>query len=159
MDLITAFVKAWDEGDAEAIGDLFVEDADFVNVVGLWWNSRISIVRAHAYGFERIFPNSKLTLEKLSQRRLGDDVAVVHGRWMISGQVDPEGLPVEPRRGVISAVVTRLEDGTWIGVSAHNTDVAVAADTFVSRGGKLTATSYIEAPSSADPAGPEVGGD
>ncbi|MFZ1412054.1 MAG: SgcJ/EcaC family oxidoreductase, partial [Micropruina sp.] len=57
MDLITAFVKAWDEGDAEAIGDLFVEDADFVNVVGLWWSSRISIVRAHAYGFERIFPN------------------------------------------------------------------------------------------------------
>jgi uncharacterized protein (TIGR02246 family) len=146
LDLITAYVKAWDDGDAQAIGDLFVDDADFVNAVGLWWSSRRAIVRAHAYGFERIFPDSTLTLERLSQRRLGDDVAVVHARWTISGQVDPEGKPVEPRRGVMSAVVTRLEDGNWIGVSAHNTDVAVAADTFVSRDGKLTATSYIEGP-------------
>lgn len=143
LDLITAFVKAWDAQDADAIANLFVEDADFVNVVGLWWTSRTAIRRAHDWGFERMFHASTLTIEKLSQRLLGDDVAVVHARWRVDGQIDPDGEPTEPRRGVMSAVVVRLDDGTWIGVSAQNTDVAVAADTNISRGGVLTATSYI----------------
>ena len=36
-DVAAAFAKAWSKRDADAIADLFVEDADFVNVVGLWW--------------------------------------------------------------------------------------------------------------------------
>lgn len=99
LDLIVAFVRAWDAGDADALAALFVDDADFINVVGLWWTSRLSIRRAHAWGFEKIFPNSTLTLEKLSQRLLGDDVAVVHARRRIDGQVDPHGEPAESRRG------------------------------------------------------------
>lgn len=147
LDLVTAFVRAWDAGDADAIAALFVEDADFVNVVGLWWNSRLSIRRAHAWGFERIFRDSTLTIEKLSQRKLGDDVAVVHVRWRIDGQVDPEGRPADARRGVMSTVVVRLGDGTWIGVSAQNTDIAPAADINLSRDGVITPTSYLpEAP-------------
>ena len=35
-----AFFDRWNDGDAYGIGALFVEDADFVNVVGLWWRSR-----------------------------------------------------------------------------------------------------------------------
>ncbi|MGB2768013.1 MAG: SgcJ/EcaC family oxidoreductase [Propionicimonas sp.] len=147
LDLIVAFVRAWDAGDADALAALFVDDADFINVVGLWWTSSLSIRRAHAWGFEKIFPNSTLTLEKLSQRLLGDDVAVVHARWRIDGQVDPHGDPAESRRGVFSAVVTRLPEGGWLCVSAHNTDIAPAADTNLSVGGVITPTSYLQAPS------------
>lgn len=147
LDVVTAFVRAWDAGDADAIAALFVEDADFVNVVGLWWTSRLAIRRAHAWGFERMFRNSTLTIEKLSQRTLGPDVAVVHVRWRIDGQVDPQGRGVEARRGVMGTVVVRLADGTWIGVSAQNTDIAPAADTNIIRDGVITPTSYLpEAP-------------
>lgn len=146
LDLITAFVKAWDAGDADAIANLFVEDADFVNVVGLWWSSRTAIRRAHAWGFERMYRDSTLTIEKLGQRRIGADAAVVHARWRIDGQIDPEGHPAESRRGVMSAVVARLADGSWIGVSAQNTDISPAADTNISRDGVITPTSYIPSP-------------
>lgn len=44
------FADAWNRGDALAIAALFVEDADFVNVVGLWWRNRRRIREAHAYG-------------------------------------------------------------------------------------------------------------
>lgn len=145
-DLIVAFVKAWNAGDADALAALFVDDADFVNVVGLWWTSKLSIRRVHAWGFEKIFPGSTLTLEKLSQRLLGDDVAVVHARWRVEGQVDPEGEPADPRRGVFSAVVTRLPEGGWIAVSAQNTDIAPTADTNLSVAGVITPTSYLKAP-------------
>ncbi len=143
LDLITAFVKAWDAGDAEAIANLFAEDADFINGVGLWWSSRTAIRRAHAWGFERMYRDSSLAIEKLSQRLLGEAAAVVHVRWRIDGQIDPNGQALESRRGVMSAVVVRLDDGGWLGVSAQNTDISPAADSNISRDGVLTPTSYI----------------
>ena len=145
-DVVRAFAKAWKRRDAEAIADLFVDDADFVNVVGLWWRSRRSIRRAHEYGFEHAFARADLTLDKLSQRILGDDVAVVHAQWRLTGQVDPDGNETGSRRGVLSAVVTRLADGSWIGVSCHNTDTAHAADTNISVEGQLGPVSYIPVP-------------
>ena len=38
--VVRAFFDRWNAGDADGIGALFAEDADFVNVVGLWWRSR-----------------------------------------------------------------------------------------------------------------------
>lgn len=35
-----AFVEAWEDRDPDAIAALFVADADFVNVTGLWWHDR-----------------------------------------------------------------------------------------------------------------------
>lgn len=156
LDLVPAFVAAWNEGDADALADLFVEDADFVNVVGLWWTSRRSIRRAHAQGFERIFPSSTLVVERVALRRVGEDVAIVHCRWGLTGQVDPEGEPAGPRRGVFTAVVQRLEDGTWACLSLQNTDMAPDSDTYLATDGGLVATSYIPMPSAAEIAGAEL---
>jgi uncharacterized protein (TIGR02246 family) len=149
-DLIRAYARAWDAKDARAIGELFVADADFVNVVGLWWTGRHSIVKAQEFGFQNAFADAKLTISKVSQRFLGDDAAVVIAQWQLSGQVDPDGQPADPRRGVISATLVKLADGSWLGVSCQNTDIAAAADTNVSRAGRLTATSYIKGPSPAE---------
>lgn len=144
LDMAVAFTKAWNAGDAKAIAALFAEDADFVNVVGLWWTSRRSIKRAHKRGFERIFGGSTMTLEKVSLRMLGADAAVVHARWRVEGQLDPAGAPAESRRGVFSWVLQRLADDTWICVSSQNTDIAIAADTNLSVDGVIIPTSYLE---------------
>ncbi len=156
MDLITEFARAWDAKDAEAIGRLFVEDADFVNVVGLHWTGRRSIVKAQRFGFTHAFAGATLQLLEVRQRFLGDDAAVVVARWQISGQVDPDGEPVDPRRGVLSAALVKLSDDSWLGVSCQNTDIAPAADTNVSRGGTLSAASYIKGPTPAEVAAAEL---
>lgn len=144
LDVVTRFTKAWNAGDAEAIGRLFAEDADFVNVVGLWWTSRRSIVRALKRGFEGWFAGSKFVPELLSQRLVGTDGAVVEVRWRISGQSDPSGEPAPVRRGVATVVLQRLADGTWLCVAWHNTDHSPAADTNLVVDGVLTPTSYLE---------------
>lgn len=135
-DLVArAFVEAWADRDARAIADLFVQDADFVNVVGLWWRSRQRIEQAHAYGFERIFAASTMTLREVRTRRLGEDVAVVHAAWRITGQASPDGggaggeAPGE-RAGVFVFVMVRQADG-WLAVAAQNTDRVAGADTLV----------------------------
>lgn len=156
VDLVLEYIRAWEAKDAEAIGRLFVEDADFINVVGLQWTGRHSIVKAQRFGFRHAFANARMEVQKLTQRFLGDDAAVVIAQWQITGQVDPEGDPVDPRRGVICATLVKLADGTWLGVHAQNTDIAAAADTNVSRGGRLTATSYITGPSPEEVAAAEL---
>ncbi|MFT4293999.1 MAG: SgcJ/EcaC family oxidoreductase [Micropruina sp.] len=156
LDLIREYVRAWDAKDAEALGRLFVEDADFINVVGLRWTGRRSIVKAQKFGFDNAFVGASLELLEAHQRFLGDDAAVVIARWQISGQVDPEGESLDARRGVLSATLVKLEDGTWLGVSCQNTDIAPAADTNISRGGTISAASYIKGPTPAELAASEL---
>ncbi len=146
LDIASKFTKAWNAGDAKAISELFAEDADFVNVVGLWWTSRRSIRRALKRGFAEWFAGSTFAIEKLSQRLVGSDAAVIIARWRIEGQRDPDGEVVaEARRGLATVAMQQLEDGTWLCVSCHFTDIAAAADTNLMVAGVVTPTSYITA--------------
>ena len=53
-----------EQRDPDALASLFDSDAEFVNVTGLWWHDRASIRKAHAYGLERIFSASTLTVDR-----------------------------------------------------------------------------------------------
>jgi uncharacterized protein (TIGR02246 family) len=53
-DVVLAFVDAWNHRDPDALAALFDDDAEFVNVTGLWWHTRDEIRSAHAYGLTRI---------------------------------------------------------------------------------------------------------
>jgi hypothetical protein len=51
---------------------LFEEDADFINVVGLWWNNCNDILKAHDYGLKVIFKDSVLSIINLKTKMLSD---------------------------------------------------------------------------------------
>lgn len=140
------FIEAWNRYDADAIAALFVSDADFVNVVGLWWRNRERIRTAHAYGFERIFSNSHMTLDRVAVRHLGAEIAVVHAAWTLTGQ-NPHGQREAGKRGgVISFTVQRQSDGAWLAVSAQNTDRVNGAETHIATGGSLDSAHYGHEP-------------
>ncbi|MBE1513687.1 SgcJ/EcaC family oxidoreductase [Nesterenkonia halotolerans] len=143
------FAAAWNAADADALAALFVEDADFVNVVGLWWNNRERIRAAHDYGFRRIFADSQMHLDEVRVRELGESLAVVHALWTLSGQSaapgeGPENPPGD-RQGVISFTVQKKQpddDGAWLAVSAQNTDRVPGAETLTAEGEALRPTAY-----------------
>lgn len=135
------FAEAWNRGDADGIAMLFAEDADFVNVVGLWWRDREGIRAAHAYGLRAIFAGSSLWMSRTRVRPLGPDVAVVHCRWTLRGQVLPDGGAGEVRRGVMS-FVTQREGTAWVVVSAHNTDIVPASESLAAEGGSRFGVDY-----------------
>lgn len=143
-----AFIEAWNRHDADALAELFVPDADFVNVVGLWWRDREKIRIAHDYGFQRIFSNSHMTLRRVAVRHLGADVAVVHGAWTLRGQNSHGEREAGERRGVISFTVQRQSDGEWLAVSAQNTDRINGAETHIATEGSLGAAHYGHTPES-----------
>jgi uncharacterized protein (TIGR02246 family) len=63
-DIPAAIAEAWNARNASAFAALFAEDADVVNVVGLWWRKRAEIERAHAYGFAKIFRNASMKVAR-----------------------------------------------------------------------------------------------
>ncbi len=138
---------AWNRRDPEALAALFDEDAEFVNVTGLWWHSRTAILKAHRYGLETIFNESELTVRRVTVKRLREDVAVVHARMRLVGQT-PLGEVRRPgaRTTVFSFVVHRTSAG-WRCASAQNTDIVPGMETHIVDGdGRFGAVDYRSRP-------------
>ena len=144
--IVTGSQQAWNAHDAEALADLFVDDAQFVNVTGLWWSNRAQIRQAHQFGFDEIFGASHLTVGRTELRMLGDDHAVVHARVTITGQLTPEGETAGDRRTIFTFVVTKHvadDEVSWRAVSAQNTDVVPGGpDTHVNSAAGQAAVRY-----------------
>lgn len=140
--IAVGFVDAWNRKDADGLAELFVEDADFVNVVGLWWHTREQIRQAHATGFRRIFGSSVMELRKVTVRLLGVDTAVVHCAWALTGQDAHGQRAAGQRKGVLSFTALRTPDEGWLAVSAQNTDRIDGAETHLATGGSHEAVNY-----------------
>ena len=142
-DIPDRFAAAWNKRDASALAGMFSDDADFVNVVGLWWHNRADIERAHDYGLRTVFKDSELSSRRVEVRRLRDDVAVIHVRWRLSGQLDESGKALGTRSTVMIFVAQREETG-WMVVAAQNTDVVPGMETLAATEGGFEAVDYRE---------------
>ena len=129
-----AFVAAWMARDGAALAALFAEDADFVNVVGIWWEDRPAIERAHAYALGSFFAQTRLSAGRVKVRMLGDSTAVVHCRFHLAGQRAPDGSEAAARSTIIIFVLERRAAG-WQAVAAQNTDIVPGAETQLNSGG------------------------
>lgn len=140
-DVPRLFVENWNKRRPDLMAALFEEDADFVNVVGLWWENRADIFAAHDYGLKVIFKDSTLKMGRVKVRQLADDVAVVHVRMRLSGQSDLGGK-AGTRQTVFSFVVRKSEAG-WLCASAQNTDIVPGAETYIrTESGELVPADY-----------------
>ena len=114
-------VDTWNHHDARAWAKLCTEDGDVVNVVGWWWQGRSQIEKkiadAHAY----IFRESTLTDDEIQIRFMTAETAVVHVRWSMVGHKNPDGTLGQPRKGIETQVLHKLE-GKWLITAFHNTD-------------------------------------
>ena len=136
-----AFARAWADRDAPALAALFAEDADFVNVVGIWWEDRAAIERAHGYALGSFFAESRLAVGRIKTRVLGPDHALVHARMRLTGQIAPDGSAAGARSTILLFVMER-RGGGWVCVAAQNTDIVPGAETQVSAGERLTPRDY-----------------
>lgn len=140
-DIPKIFVESWNNRRVDLLASLFEEDADFINVVGLWWENRQAIYKAHDYGLKVIFNNSTLQVGKIKVKNLSDGIAVVHARMKLSGQT-----PLTDHAGVrhnLFTFVVRKKGDTWKCVSAQNTDIVAGAETnLINEKGELKPVDY-----------------
>lgn len=138
------FVSGWNNRDVDELVSIFDEDAEFVNVLGLWWHNKAEIRKAHDYGLRVIFKDSTLKLQKTSVKQLSETIAVVHAKMRLTNQTG-HGDVQEPqmRQNLFSFVVQHFDDRGWLCVSAHNTDIIPGAETnIVDEDGELKRTNY-----------------
>lgn len=120
--VVHAFAECWNRHDMNAFAELFAPDAEFVNVVGLWWKGRDEIKKAHELTHATMFKNSRLTIIDVSVRFPVASIAIARSRWVLEGHVSPEGAPLPPRTGILLSVLAR-SSGVWSIIDAQNTDI------------------------------------
>lgn len=125
------FVDAWNHKAPERLAGIFAEDAEFVNVVGLWWHNREAIWKAHEYGLRVIFPQSTLSLRQTKVKLLTPEVALVHARMKLVGQsILDSSERLGARINIFTFVLQKYPNG-WLCVAAHNNDQVPGAETHV----------------------------
>lgn len=120
--VVAAFADAWNRHDVDAFAELFAHDAEFVNVVGLWWKGRTEIKAAHAFAHATMFKASRLEMLEVSVRLPSPRVALARSRWRLEGHLGPDGSALPPREGILVLLIDHETEKGLI-VDAQNTDI------------------------------------
>ena len=124
--VVESFAECWNRHDMNAFADLFSADAEFVNVVGLWWKGRAEIKAAHEFTHQTLFKNSRLTIAEVVTRFPAPPIAIARCRWKLEGHVTPDGTPLPERNGILLNIL-RQENGGWLIIDSQNTDIIEGA--------------------------------
>jgi uncharacterized protein (TIGR02246 family) len=105
--LLQEFMAAWSASDATALSSLFATDADFINPWGTRASGREEIKAFYAGAFSMGYAGSKGEGELISARAFNDDMALIDGRWRITGAKNQDGSPRADEKGILVAVIGR----------------------------------------------------
>ena len=106
----------------DAFGDLYTEDGDFVNVIGMRWRSRTQIREEHRALHQNVFATSTLTTGETTILFPSSGVAVARSHWELSGLVNPEGEQQPALHGIITHVL-KIQNGRWMIIVSQNTPI------------------------------------
>jgi len=109
----------------DEFASLFASDANFVNVVGVWWKNRSEIEAAHRAAHDTMFRDSRLEGDVSSVVELAQGLASIHHSWTLTGASAPDGTPIGIRKGILLLIVQEGRSGWRIKV-AQNTDIVHA---------------------------------
>jgi len=115
-------VDDWNRHDMKSFGSLFADDAQFVNVIGLWWHSRAEIQKEHEALHATRMRTSHLVASDTFVQPLDAGAAVLLMRWQLTGDTGIDGITLPMRRGVMSLVTVRT-GSNWKIAFAQNTDI------------------------------------
>jgi uncharacterized protein (TIGR02246 family) len=122
VSVVNSFAQTWNKHDMDAFAKLFSEDAEFVNVVGLWWRGREEIKNAHEYTHSNMFKTSILKIVETSVRLPLENFAIARSKWRLEGHTAPDGTILPPRTGILLNLFLKI-DSNWMIIDSQNTDI------------------------------------
>lgn len=118
-DLIDAFADALNAKDAESLGRVFSEDAEFVNVRGTCMHGRQGIIEGHALSFSGPLAGSTFLFHSISELPVTAEVTVVLAHCVRDRLPDAPPSTGPAVSTVLQLVARRGSDG-WMAVAASN---------------------------------------
>jgi len=118
------FNAAWDRHDPEGMAASLADDAQFITVNGAWTTTRNGFrdLMARLHGPTGPFRTSTRRTPEMTVTFLAPDIAILHSRFWIDGEVLHDDLSQASRESVGTRVMRKL-DGRWRIVATQNTDV------------------------------------
>jgi uncharacterized protein (TIGR02246 family) len=117
------FDEAFNRHDAESVSALYADDAEFINVAGMWWRGRAEIRRGTAFVLANIFQNTTIQTDSVSVRFPTPDTAIaIITSHTVGSFVLPDGTRVSSTNNRLSHFMVK-RDGRWLITSRQNTEI------------------------------------
>lgn len=115
---------AWNRHDMDAFVADTTPDVDWINIVGMHWEGRETVRRAHAVLHKGIFAHSRLLLpDRVELRQIAPGVIIAVTVSRIEGAAPlPSGAPY-PEGGNIMTLVFLKTGAGWRIAHVHNTPI------------------------------------
>jgi uncharacterized protein (TIGR02246 family) len=126
---VRTFETGWNNHDMSAMFQEFTPDAEFVNIVGMYWRGLPEVKRAHQVMHDAWFRNVPNHIEDLQVRVVAADAAIAVVRWKKGGFTSPDGIVHPESRDLMSMFLVK-RDGRWLIAGAHNTPIDEMAAKF-----------------------------
>lgn len=118
----TQWETAWNHHDVGAMVGLFAPDADVVNLAGQWFKGRAAFAKSLEGLHSAKTKESVWHTEQIQTSFMTPEIAIVHVYFSSSGERNPDGSPMPPRRGIFTRVEAK-RDGHWVIVASQATKI------------------------------------
>jgi uncharacterized protein (TIGR02246 family) len=114
LAVIDEMIARWNHKDAEAFAAMFVEDADFTDVLGQTAQGRAEIAAQHQPPFSRTLRDARLSADLVAMRTLGSEAAVARVHWSLADPHAMDGSSLPTMHGKMQVTLLRGEAGWQI---------------------------------------------
>ena len=110
--LYAEYTAAWNRHDAAAMASFWTLDGDYMEPDGRHAKGKAEVEKLFAQEQQTVFKDSTLALTIETVWFITENVAMVDGKYDLSGVRDLDGKQLPTRSGHLTAVLMR-EDGAW----------------------------------------------
>jgi uncharacterized protein (TIGR02246 family) len=121
--VLGSFDEAFNRHDADAVAALYTDDAEFINISGMWWRRKAEIRRGTAFVLANIFQNTTLQTDSVSVRFPTRDTAIaVVAQHTVGSFVLPDGTRIASSNNRLSYFLVKA-GGRWLIAGGQNTEI------------------------------------
>lgn len=125
-DIMKGQETAWNKHDMKAYMESYRDDADAINIVGMYWRGKAAILKHLSDYHATSFKNLQETLDEVNVHSIGDGYAIAILIWKVGAFKAPNGVDIPAGRHRSTQVLAKGTDG-WKVVHFHNTTIDEAA--------------------------------
>jgi uncharacterized protein (TIGR02246 family) len=119
---VAAWEASWNKHDMNEMATLLTEDAEWVNVVGMWWRGRADVRQAHVVYHDTVFKETPYHAQAVTVRFVNPDTAIASVKWKKGSFVAPNGVTYPEAEDMMSMLWVR-QSGKWLIALGHNTTI------------------------------------
>lgn len=125
-DIMKAQETAWNKHDMKSFTKSFRDDAEGINIVGMYWRGKAQILEHLTKYHKTNFKNLEEYLEDVQVHSIGNGSAIAVVIWKVGSFPAPNGMIIPAARHRSTLVFAKEKDG-WKVVHFHNTTIDEAA--------------------------------